>query len=291
MNSGAFQVDGARDRATHLDFLMPFPRQPSASVLFVTLDSCRLDTFAAADAPNLKALGPVHRTQAPGTFTYGSHAAMFMGFTPGDATRREAFVNPKFGKIFRMVGGGLAGRAPEAFCLEGRNIVDGFRRRGHRVLGTGAMTWFNPAKPTTHALTTDFERLFYAGPDYSVLKQLAWLETELTVGDARPAFVFLNVGETHVPYWHEGADWDRAWNPCRAFDPDGTNDAAECARRQRACVEWLDARLSGLLASFAGANVVVCGDHGDAWGEDGLWEHGISHPKVLEVPLVFRLVP
>ena len=54
-------------------------------------------------------------------------------------------------------------------------------------------------------------------------------------------------------------------------------------------MEWVDARLADLLDGFAGANVVVCGDHGDAWGEDGLWEHGISHPKVLEVPLVCRL--
>jgi len=34
---------------------------------------------------------------------------------------------------------------------------------------------------------------------------------------------------------------------------------------------------------------VVCADHGDAWGEEGLWEHGINHPKVFEVPLLMRL--
>lgn len=36
---------------------------------------------------------------------------------------------------------------------------------------------------------------------------------------------------------------------------------------------------------------MVCADHGDAWGEDGVWEHGIHHPKVVEVPLVLRLRP
>ena len=35
------------------------------SVLFVTLDSCRYDTFAAADAPHLKAVAPFHAAQAP----------------------------------------------------------------------------------------------------------------------------------------------------------------------------------------------------------------------------------
>ena len=37
--------------------------------------------------------------------------------------------------------------------------------------------------------------------------------------------------------------------------------------------------------------VIVCADHGDCWGEDGLWEHGVSHEKTLEVPLLFRLAP
>jgi len=26
-----------------------------------------------------------------------------------------------------------------------------------------------------------------------------------------------------------------------------------------------------------------------SWGEDGLWEHGIHHRAVLEVPLLFQL--
>ena len=33
----------------------------------------------------------------------------------------------------------------------------------------------------------------------------------------------------------------------------------------------------------------VCADHGDCWGEDGLWEHGISHPATLTVPLLLRV--
>ena len=53
------------------------------SILFITLDSCRYDAFVEARAPNLKSLGPLHRAQAPSHFTYGSHAAFFMGLTPG----------------------------------------------------------------------------------------------------------------------------------------------------------------------------------------------------------------
>ena len=37
------------------------------------------------------------------------------------------------------------------------------------------------------------------------------------------------------------------------------------------------------------ASIVLTADHGDCWGEDGLWEHGISHRRTLEVPLLMRV--
>lgn len=269
---------------------LPFPAPAPGSVLFITLDSCRYDTFAAAAAPHLKSIGPLHRAHAPATFTYGSHMAMFMGFTPGVASAREPCVNPKYGKIFRMTGGGLAGPGGEWTRLEGRNIIDGFKNRGHRTIGCAAMSWFNNAKPTAQALTADFERFWYSGNAFSLGRQLDWLAGELTAAPRdQPVFVFLNAGETHVPYYHEGAPWDREFNPCRPFAT--TNDAAECRRRQLACVEFIDARIAPLLEAFAGQNTLVCGDHGDCWGEDGLWEHGVCHEKTLEVPLLFRLQP
>ena len=47
--------------------------------------------------------------------------------------------------------------------------------------------------------------------------------------------------------------------------------------------------LAPLLESFGGATIVLTADHGDCWGEDGLWEHGISHRRTLEVPLLMRV--
>ena len=62
-----------------------------------------------------------------------------------------------------------------------------------------------------------------------------------------------------------------------------------CRLRQRACLEYVDALLAPLLEDFFGATVVLTADHGDCWGEDGLWEHGISHRRTLEVPLLMRV--
>jgi len=254
----------------------------------VTLDSCRYDTFVSARTPNLGSVGMLNRAIAPGNFTYSSHSAMFMGFTPGMADRQEPFLNPKYGKIFKMASPAFSAGDDRHFAhLEGRNVVDGLRRAGCVAVGTGAVSWFDPKAPTSQTLTRDFDHFFYPGDGHSLARQLDFIDGMLRRYEGRKLFVFLNVGETHVPYYHAGAPWDRAHNPCLPFGED--NDAEECRRRQRLCLEHVDGALAMLLATFRGANTLVCADHGDAWGEDGLWEHGIHHRAVLEVPLLFQL--
>jgi hypothetical protein len=258
-------------------------RLMSGSALFVTLDSCRYDTFVAARAPTMKGIAPLHRAAAPGYFTFSSHMAMFMGFTPGVAQCAEPFINPKFAKVARMLGGGWRAGNHELYHLSGRNIVDGLRRLGYLTIGTAAMGWFDTASETGQLLTSDFEHFWYSG--VGLRPQLDWLLRHIAAA-TRPVFAFLNVGETHVPYHYEGAPWDRGYNPCLPFGL--ANDADECRRRQLACVEWIDRHMSGLLEVFADELILLCADHGDCWGEDGLWEHGIYHPKVVEVPLLLR---
>jgi hypothetical protein len=212
---------------------------------------------------------------------------MFVGFTPGIAEAQEPFLNPKYGKIFKLVGSSFPGTGKEHVVLQGRNIIDGFKRQGFLTLGSGAVSWFDPLTETGRLLSQDFDSFFYPGNKWSVARQVAWLLGRMQTTSGQPVFGFLNVGETHTPYYYDGAPWDKEYNPCIPFS--ASNDAAECRRRQRLCLETCDRALAPLLSAFEGASVVVCGDHGDCWGEDGLWEHGIHHPKVLEVPLVFRL--
>src|SRR6266853_1951872 len=258
------------------------------SFLFVTLDSCRYDTFAELRPPSLSKVGPLYRAKAPGTFTYGSHAAMFVGFTPGVFELREPYVNPKFGRIFKMRSRGVADSRAPWVQLDGRNIVEGFKLLGYRTIGAGGVNWFNPATPTAQVLVADFDEFYFGGRPASVRRQTEFLWQRVRgAAGAQPLFVFLNVGETHVPYYFEGAPWSPDRNPCRPFAED--NDTVECRTRQQACLDFVDQEVGPLLEAFREANILVCADHGDAWGEDGLWEHGIHHDKVLEVPLLMRL--
>jgi len=278
--------------------MSPPPPPPQGSVLLLSLDSCRYDTFAdtlrAGGIPHLAAIGPLHRAMAPSYFTYGSHAAFWMGFTPGVVGSAEPWLNPKVGKLFRMACAGHPGRTAasdggQGFRLEGANLIEGFRRQGYRTIGSGAVEWFNIASETGAVLAAPFERFHFAGNTWSLASQLAWIEEELAATPAaQPVFVFLNVGETHVPYWHEGAAWQRWPSPCVPFGGPGCS-ASESRRRQRACLEWVDGQLGPLLARFEGRTILACADHGDCWGEDGLWEHGVSHPATLTVPLLLRV--
>ena len=269
--------------------MISFEGQSRDSVLFITLDSCRFDTFDAANAPNMKAVAPLYLAQAPSHYTYGSHAAMFVGFTPGIAHLRRPVLNPKFGKMFKLVGAGFGGKGTESYELEGRNIIEGFARQGFATMGAAAMGWFDPTTPTGRHLSESFDEFLFAGP-YNLDGQLGWLSDQMTRARRNGfenQFVFLNVGETHVPYYFAGAPWLPSDNPCRPFQEQ--DRAAECRERQRRCCEFADGRLGALLEAFANSTILICGDHGDCWGEDGLWEHGISHPATLQVPLLAKV--
>jgi hypothetical protein len=261
-----------------------FEPQRAESVLLITLDSCRYDTFAAAHAPALKCVGPLHEAKAPSYFTYASHAAMFMGFTPGVAEARQALLNPKYGKLFRLDGGGSVPPGGQAFSLGGRNIIEGFSQLGYATLGTGAVGWFDTTLPTGQHLTESFDEFHYTASTSALPQQLNWLRERLSVD--RPVFAFLNVGETHVPYYFQGAPWQADDNPCVPFQT--VDRADDCRLRQLAAVEYVDRQLQPLLGAFSESTVLLCADHGDCWGEDGLWEHGISHPAALTVPLLVR---
>jgi len=262
-------------------------------VLFISLDSCRYDTFEAAyragSIPHMSDIAPLHRAMAPSYFTFASHAAFWMGFTPGVVGCHDPWLNPKAGKLFRMAFSGSPGRDDDGFRLEGANLIEGFRRLGYRTIGSGAVDWFDPSSETGAVLGLPFERFHFAGNTWSLAQQLAWINAELTATpEDQPVFCFLNVGETHVPYWHEGASWECWPSPCVPFGGP-TCSAFESARRQRACLEWIDTQLEPLLKRFADGTVLLCADHGDCWGEDGLWEHGISHPATLTVPLLLQV--
>lgn len=276
--------------------------KPVASVagprnqIFVTLDSLRWDVFAEADVPFLKGLGEWKKAYTQATFTYPAHMSFFAGKLPQTDDNTDFYDSVAF-RVSDQ--GGLSRRqqlyrldnpeAPRAanVTLAGKNIVEGFKRLGYATVGSGAVSWFNPILPAGKVLTEGFEHYaFFDGPRHachaSARKQVEWAQQTLEAIN-RPYFLFLNFGETHHRFVYEGCSW---------FDaPFNYGDATECRRRQRACLEYLDGQISQLLQGLRNYDLVICSDHGEAFGEQGLWGHGFYHPSVMEVPMLIHFAP
>lgn len=258
-------------------------RRPQNQIL-ITLDSCRWDTFAAANVPLLKS-GRVERCWTHATFTMAAHQAFFAGKLPHSFTGNKYFDTAAASGRRKQVRRQLwrltnpESQRKSLFELGGRNIKDGFRQQGFVTIGTGAMNWFDPSKPAPEHLLADFDHYQFfpnteSGDGRNLTRQIDWV-LEQVAATRDPYFLFINVGETHHPYTAAGhalrADW---------------GDAPLCAAAQRASLEFVDAELRRLFAHLEHYFAAVCGDHGDCWGEDGLWGHGFYHPKVMEVPMI-----
>ena len=167
-------------------------------------------------------------------------------------------------------------------------MLAGLRCLGYQVIGAGAMDWFKQK-----SLTQEFDNFLLTGTHAD--RQIDFLLSE-TRRD-HPFFGFINFGETHAPYSYAGKT-DRCpitvrarvikWPPVEK-GPVGKDCPAY--QHQVKAAEFLDGRLPRLFSNLpANTTVIICGDHGECFGEDGYWGHGINHAKVWEVPLaIFRL--
>src|SRR4051794_39036645 len=215
-------------------------KRPQNQVL-ITLDSCRWDTFLSAEVPLLKS-GRVEKCWTHATFTMAAHQAFFAGklphsfngkkfFDTAAASGRRKQVRPQIWRLCNP-----ESHRESVMELTGRNIKAGFRQQGFVTIGTGAMNWFDPAKPAPEHLLADFDHFRFfpndkSGDGRNLQQQIDWV-LELLKSTTKPYFLFLNVGETHHPYTASGHSLRGDWG-----------DAAGCAAAQRASLEFVDREL------------------------------------------------
>jgi len=257
--------------------------------LLLTYDSCRYDVLVAAQTPVLDSYARIYAAQAPGNFTFASHQAFFVGILP-NALEDIPFLNRFNKQLWGLQEVGERQVAKESLIRveSSWNLVDGLRQQGFQTVGAGAMNWFRQA-----SLTAGFAHFLFTGRNAD--RQVEYLRS--TIDPRGRFFGFINFGETHAPYRFRGSeaicpDDVRArrmsWPP---VERGPTGRETKAFQFQLAAAEFLDQQLAALFAGLPGETVVVVtADHGDCFGEDGYWGHGVNHPKVLEVPLaIFRL--
>jgi hypothetical protein len=260
--------------------------------IFITFDSLRYDVFEAADLPFMKSLGEWRKAWTHGTYTLPAHMSFFIGKLPvtyDDAPYYDAIAlktRPDGRGLYRASNQLWRLENPEfpkpgKFILNGANIIDGFNKIGFRTVGTGAVNWFNPELLPCRPLLDHFQRFRFFGPMQSGVEQVEWALKEVRACRDTPYFLFLNFGETHHPFKYPGCDW---WEDNRHY---GHREL--CLERQRGCLEYLDPLIRQLLAGCNNYDLVICSDHGEVLGEDGLWGHGVYHEAVMAVPILYRV--
>ena len=257
--------------------------------LLLTYDSCRYDVLVEASTPVLDSYARIHRALSPATFTFAAHQAFFVGILP-NTVENVPYYNRFCKQLIGLqeVGEGQVVKESMRKVQSSWNLVQGFRDEGAQTVGAGAMTWFKQ-----ESLTSGFEDFLWTGRD--ACRQIEYLLSKTDIH--QPFFGFINFGETHAPYHFKGQstrcpDDVRArrmeWPP-KEHGPTGR--ATEAFHYQCKAAEFLDNQLPTLFDTLPSDTIVILtADHGDCFGEDGYWGHGVNHDKVFEVPLsIFRL--
>ncbi len=266
--------------------------------LLVTYDSCRFDAYQAAKTPVMDAHVLARQAYAQATYTFAAHASMFQGMLP-HVFDEEEYYNRFIKQMWRVQHRKRA-EAGVNMPPGTKSVVHGFNQLGYFTCGTGAMGWFR----NNHQLLEFWQAFQWTGID--ARRQVDWTRQQLSGQAGRPFFAFINFGETHSPYKFDQAKGSGAGlegnaiarerhqaGKIRDCHQESASFDAAMWQMQVDCIEFLDGRMGELFDFFDAigrdVTVVMCGDHGECFGEAGLYGHGFYHPKVMEVPLaIFR---
>ena len=279
--------------------------------IVITLDSCRYDSFIAANPQNITKLSakPIEKRYSYASWTGPSHFNLLTGLIPHESPQnefaseyyKEEFLN--YNERFGIGGMEFAKLVPGLWLPEYLQFELGYNTHARVSLPV-----LNPK--TSHNRNFDSYQLMDSHND-----MLAMLET-MHFSTERPSFYLLNVGETHYPFAlpdEDPSSWPRISgvngvlkhldkhnvggqlikddNAPKFFDQTKLD---ECRQRQIRTVEYLDQKVFPKLFEHVPKNtfITVTADHGELFGEEGYFGHGpIMHEKVFEVPFVEGMVP
>jgi hypothetical protein len=266
-------------------------------IVFIIMDSCRYDSFVAANTPNIDRLGKAEKRFSYASWTAPSHYTFTMGILP-HSSPAKVYASEVYKEEF-MIWNDRIGRLESAEAVAFRDFLPELslpkvlNKLGYRTVARVSMPVLN-----------QFTLINQHFDDYKLMdnhNDFAGMVEEIDFPD-QPHYYFLNLGETHYPYMLKDADLPRisgVHGVLKSLGNDGS-DSGELGdffnadkmtmlhNQQIACVEYIDGYI-GKLMSKAPENThfIVTADHGELFGEDGYFGHGpIMHNKCFEVPYV-----
>lgn len=253
-------------------------------ILFITLDTLRYDVardmLAAGATPNLAAVlpgGAWEERHSPGNFTYAAHHAFFAGFLPTPVTPGR---HPR---LFAARFSGSETTTDETYVFDAPDIVTGLASVGYHTLCIGGVGFFNQQTPLSRVLPGLFAERYWepclgVTDPHSTEHQVRLAIARLgCIAAERRVFLFLNISALHQP--------NCIFLPGAEEDTLQTHAAALC---------YVDRHLPPLFAAMqqrAPVLVIICSDHGTAYGEDGYVGHRLCHSVVWTVPYAEFVLP
>jgi membrane-anchored protein YejM (alkaline phosphatase superfamily) len=264
------------------------------NLLILVYDSCRYDSAIKAHTPVLDQYASIHKGFTPATYTYPAHHSFFCGIFPA-VPEPVPYYNRFVKQLIALEGGGDGVKTKDSFVVEKRadNIIVGLSQAGYYTVGSAGANWF--VKPSLRLGFDDFHYTHHA----RALDQIGLiLESIEKNAKAKNFLGFINFMETHAPYMHyDEPEYNLTARKKMSWPPACNSDDADFANKlhsaQIKAVEYLDSCLPTLFTALPKNTVVMLfADHGEAFGEDGYWGHGVYHEKVMEVPIaIFSLNP
>jgi len=250
----------------------------TADIALITLDTLRYDVaaqqLAAGATPHLARRlpgGSWQRRYTPASFTYAAHHAFFAGFLP---TPTSPGPHPR---LFAGKFPGSVSSTDDTWVFDAPDVVTGLAAAGYHTLCLGGVGFFTGRSPIGSVLPALFAEAHWR-PEFGVTEpdsmrhQLDQLESSIAAAaPARPLFTFLNVSALHQPNRHYLSG---------AREDDRSTHAAALA--------YVDTRMPRLFELLTARGrpcfVIMCADHGTAYGEDGHHGHRVGHEVVWTVP-------
>lgn len=284
------------------------------NIVFVTLDSCRYDTYHMANTPFLDSIGGMKPAWTHGTYTVPAHTAFFAGHFPVvlQPSLRAPYLTESLGRLWRIQTGRANEEESNDLLLEGKDIIAGFRHLDYYVLGIGGVTQFNVGSQLRSYPWNDF---LYYGPDLDEEpirernQDMFPLSHHIAICNRlKPHqrwFAFINCPETHYPY-DIGKGFKKEVkqylpllkNNLNLREPDSCipdNISNLLHQMQIEALEFVDEQLRVLFKELQKISdrpllSIICGDHGESFGETfsgrRRWGHLFPSEEVLKVPLL-----
>ncbi len=288
-------------------------------LIVITLDSCRYDSFMAAQPEYIAklcgGLDNVERRFSYAGWTAPSHYNLLTGLVP-HSSPSEVYASEyykedlyKFTDRLGVEKAGFEAMIPHLW------LPSYLKAQGYETNGLVSLPVLNPAT----GINRDFDTFKLMPKHNDMLAMLDDMDAHCKSKESKglngnvPQFYLMNVGETHYPYGLPDEDkndlphisgvngiFRKLDNQIDGDSGDLVTDnesgafmnqdkIEECRQRQITTVKYLNDEVFPRLYDMMPKNtwVIVTADHGELFGEAGYFGHGpIMHEKCFEVPFL-----